>query len=147
MLGAYTGAFQKLLDDLRREVEAYSDESRLWIVGEGIANSGGNLALHVLGNLQHFIGAELGRTGYVRDRDAEFANKDVPRGEILAKIAEVHAMIEAVLGGVPERDLEMEVAAPALGGPQRLDRWLLHLVSHLAYHLGQINYHRRLLDQ
>ena len=144
---AHTGAFQKLLGDLRREVEGYSDESRLWIVGDGISNCGGNLALHVLGNLQHFIGAELGHTGYVRDRDAEFATKNVARSEILSKIGEVEGMIEEVLGGIPKRDLEMEVPAPALGSPQRLDRWLLHLVSHLAYHIGQINYHRRLLDR
>lgn len=145
MLTAYIEAFERGLDDLRQEIEAYEDEARIWAVSGEITNSGGNLALHLVGNLQHFIGAELGATGYRRDRAAEFAARSVSRAELVSRIVEARGLVRTVLSRVPERDLEMEVKAPALGAPQRLDRWLLHLVAHLAYHLGQINYHRRLV--
>ncbi|HEX2719050.1 MAG TPA: hypothetical protein VHM67_15380, partial [Gemmatimonadaceae bacterium] len=71
---------------LRRGIEAYPDDASVWRPMPGIANVGGTLALHIAGNLQHFIGAVLGGTGYVRDRDAEFARRDVSRDEILREI-------------------------------------------------------------
>src|SRR5258708_13533143 len=68
---------------LRRELEAYADERDIWRIQPGISNSAGNLALHLTGNLQYFIGTVLGSSSYVRDRDAEFNPRDVPPTPLL----------------------------------------------------------------
>jgi hypothetical protein len=132
------------LEALRRELRAYPDERLLWAAPSGVPNSAGTLALHLCGNLRHFVGAQLGRTGYVRDRDAEFADRDVPLAELERAIDGTRADIEATLrGGAIDLDAEypLEVAGVRLS----TRTFLFHLVSHLAYHLGQIDYHRRLV--
>jgi hypothetical protein len=131
------------LRGLRREVEAYPDEASLWALPPGAPNSAGTLVLHLTGNLQHFLGAVLGGTGYVRDRDAEFADRNVPRAELLRRIAAAEAAVER---GLPGKGIPAEYPAPAGGGGMRVrsDEWLVHLVAHLAYHLGQVDLHRRL---
>jgi uncharacterized damage-inducible protein DinB len=133
------------LRTLRREIEAYPTDADLWRVAPGIANSGGNLALHLAGNLQHFVGRVLGGSAYVRNRDAEFARRDVPRAEVLQDIDQAIAAVESGLARVREGDLTAEFPEPI--GKHRLTtaQALLHLVTHCAYHLGQIDYHRRLL--
>lgn len=132
------------LETLRRELRAYPDERRIWTCPAGVPNSAGTLALHLCGNLQHFIGAQLGHTGYVRDRDAEFADRDVPLAELERAIDGTQAAIETTLtGGAIDLDAQypLEVAGVRLS----TRTFLLHLASHLAYHLGQIDYHRRLV--
>ena len=83
-----TGVLTRDLKALRRELEAYDDERGLWAMPKGVSNSAGTLAMHLAGNLRAFIGAQLGGTGYVRDRDAEFNRRDVPRSELLAQLGE-----------------------------------------------------------
>ena len=61
----------------------YKNEEDVWKIKEGISNSAGNLTLHLLGNLNHFIGATLGNTGYVRERDKEFSLKNIPRIQLV----------------------------------------------------------------
>src|SRR5688572_416289 len=78
--------YERDLDKLRTEITSYENEADLWKTAEGISNSAGNLCLHMTGNLKHFFGAVLGETGYVRDRDAEFADKDVQRSAMAADI-------------------------------------------------------------
>lgn len=141
-----------LLDrDLRAlvgEVEAYPSEEALWRLDDRILNSGGTLALHLAGNLLHFVGAALGDSGYVRERDREFADRDVPRTEILERLERVRGEIRRVVADLDERALDRPFPsrAPAsLGEAPSTRRVLLHLSGHLMYHLGQINYHRRLL--
>src|SRR5437764_673264 len=92
------GILVRDLRALRREVEAFADERDLWRVPPGIGNSAGTLALHLAGNIRHYIGAVLGGTGYVRDRDAEFALRDVPRTDLLA---DIDAALVAVEGRGP----------------------------------------------
>ena len=82
---------------LRRGVEAYPDDASLWRAVPGIANVGGTLVLHLCGNLQHFIGAVLGGSGYRRDREAEFSRREVSRAVL---IAEIDAAIAAVARGL-----------------------------------------------
>jgi uncharacterized damage-inducible protein DinB len=130
---------------LRREIEAYPDERTVWATALGIANSAGTLALHLAGNLQHFVGAALGGTGYRRDRDAEFARRDVPRSEVLAEIDRARAVVEAVLPALAEAELERTFPVELAGERPSTGYALVHLAAHLAYHLGQVNYHRRLL--
>ena len=131
------------LRSLRRELEHYPDEASLWITPESLPNSAGTLALHLAGNLQHYIGAQLGRSGYVRDRERQFSARDVPRSQILA---EIDAAEEAIRNTLPRLTPE-ELAADypeAVGGVRlRTDAYLLQVTVHLAYHLGQIDYHRR----
>ena len=99
LLRSVAAILDRDLGTLRREVEAYPDERGLWQEVPGISNVAGTLALHLAGNLQHYIGARLGRTGYVRDRAAEFARRDVPRSELLSQIEAARAAVKAALSG------------------------------------------------
>ena len=138
--------FQRDLAKLRQEISAYKDERNLWIVDKNIANSAGNLCLHLIGNLNTYIGAGFGKTGYVRQRDLEFSLKDIPRTELLAKIDETRAVVEEGLTKVTEEQLAEEYPMLVFDKPTSTEYFLVHLTTHLTYHLGQINYHRRLLD-
>lgn len=141
-----TKLFVRDLTKLEEELQLYSNESDLWRLKEGISNSAGNLCLHLVGNLNHFIGAELGQTGYVRQRDLEFATKDVPRETLLQQVADTKTMITASLKSLTEEQLQEEYRRNPFEDYMTTEYFLVHLSMHLAYHLGQINYHRRLLQ-
>lgn len=132
--------------DLRaavREIEAFGDEADLWRTLPGQPNAAGNLALHMAGNLRHFIGAALGGSDYVRQRDAEFGSRDVPRGEIVAALHAAIADVERVLPGL-SAEAQSARFPLAVGGQQvTTGDFLTHLSAHLAYHLGQLDYLRR----
>lgn len=138
--------FTRDLNRLKEEVAAYKTESNLWIVQKEINNSGGNLALHLIGNLRAFIGAELGQTGYIRKRDEEFSLKNVPREDILAEIDQTILEIEQVLDQLTVEKLKGEYPRKVFKFDMTTEYFLVHLAAHLGYHLGQLNYHRRLLD-
>ena len=138
--------FSRDLNKLKTEIEAYQNEENLWIIDKSIANSAGNLCLHLVGNINHFIGAQLGNTGYIRHRELEFSLKDVPRAELIEKTEATIAMIDSVLPQLSEDDLKKEYPLIVFESKMTTDYFLIHLVAHLDYHLGQINYHRRLLD-
>lgn len=131
---------------LKIEIESYKDESAIWRIEKSIANSGGNLCLHLIGNLNTYIGAILGQTGYVRDRDAEFSLKNIPRQELIQKIEDIIQMIDQVLPKLTIEELKKEYPIIVLKEPTSTEFFLVHLATHLTYHLGQINYHRRLID-
>lgn len=131
------------IDRLRVEIEAFEHEADLWRAVPGTTNPPGALALHLCGNLQHFIGATLGSTGYVRDRDAEFAARDVPRASVLAAIAKARSVVERALGELDEAEVAREYPARFLDELPTTGAVLVHLSGHLMYHLGQINYARR----
>lgn len=133
------------LDKLKNEISQYQNEADLWKVAEGISNSGGNLCLHLLGNLNHFIGAMLGNTGYIRQREKEFSDKDVPKQELLDNIELLKGTIDATLAGLTQDDLNKTYPLQLGGRDFVTDAFLLHLNAHLNYHIGQINYHRRLV--
>ncbi|UPT68517.1 MAG: DUF1572 family protein [Sphingobacteriales bacterium JAD_PAG50586_3] len=117
----------------------------MWVVAPGISNSAGNLALHIVGNLNNFIGAVLGNTGYVRNRDAEFTTKDVPREKIIADIGEVIGIVKATISELTNAQLEEIYPEDKWKDPVTVQHLLLHLLTHLSYHVGQVNYHRRLV--
>ena len=85
LIAAVAALLERDLQALDREVNAYPDESSLWEVPEGITNSGGTLVLHLAGNIQHFLGARLADSGYVRDRAKEFSARGVPRAAFSAR--------------------------------------------------------------
>jgi uncharacterized damage-inducible protein DinB len=139
--------FDRDLDRLKNELSSYKKESNLWEIKKDIKNSGGNLSMHILGNLNYFIGAVLGGNGYVRDRDAEFVIKDVPVSVLLQDIDEVKTTIYNTLEGLSEEELVENYPVNVFGYDMTKLFFLMHLHSHLTYHIGQINYHRRLIDK
>lgn len=136
--------FLRDLDHVRQELQAYPAEALMWKTTPAISNSAGNLALHVAGNLQHFIGAVLGNSGYVRNRNAEFENQ-LPVSEVLAELEAAETALRAVLPALSPSQLAAQYPLEVFGKPMTTGWFLLHLQGHLNYHLGQINYHRRLL--
>jgi len=139
--------FHRDLGKLKNEISAYRNEQKLWYIEKNIANSGGNLCLHLIGNLNTYIGAEFGKTGYVRDRPLEFSAKDVPQQKLLQMIDETIAVVDAALDKLTDQDMENEYPQLVFEQKTTTGYFLAHLAMHLNYHLGQINYHRRLLDE
>jgi uncharacterized damage-inducible protein DinB len=137
--------FEKDLNKLTEEISQYPDDSSLWVPLEGINNPGGNLCLHLVGNLQHFIGATLGDSGYVRNRDAEFSLKNIAKNKLLAEIEATKVAVKDALEQVSKNQLQKPYPIPINGEMLTTEYFLLYLLNHLNYHLGQINYHRRLL--
>ena len=141
------GILARDLRALRREVEAYADERDLWRPAPGVVNPGGNLALHCAGNLQHFIGGVLGGSGYVRNRDAEFGQREVPRTELLADIDAAIAAVRRGLERVTPQQWEAQYPLAVGGVTLTTGDLMVHLAVHLGYHLGQVDYHRRLVTR
>ena len=127
----------------KREIESYPDDASPWRVVPGMPNVGGTLALHVAGNIRHFIGAMLGQDGYVRDRDAEFARRDVPRTELLRALDDAIAAVERTMPRVSAAQLAAAYPEPIAKRRVSATDFATHLAVHLAYHLGQLDYHRR----
>lgn len=146
MLASYlTTILARDLRALRREVEAYPDDASVWRSVPTIPNAAGTLVLHLAGNLQHFIGAELGKSGYVRDREAEFARRDVPRAELLREVDAAMQVVTTTMPTLTDADLGATYPSPIAQRRVNTADMLLHLATHLTYHLGQIDYHRRAL--
>lgn len=138
--------FNRDLTKLKSEIELYENENKIWFVEKGITNSAGNLTLHLIGNLNTYIGAEIGKTNYIRNRALEFSQKDIPKKELIKSIEETIIMIENALDKVTEEDLKKEYPVLVFDTKTSTEYLLIHLSTHLAYHLGQINYHRRMID-
>jgi len=102
-----TNVITRELKALRREIETYPSEQDLWEVRPGITNPGGNLALHLAGNIQYFLGNVLGKSGYARNRDAEFGSRDVPRSELLHEIDNAIAAVQTGMSKISEADLAL----------------------------------------
>ena len=136
---------QRNLQQLKNEMSAYTNEEDIWKLDGEILNTAGNLCLHLCGNLQHFIGAVLGKSGYVRQRDAEFSTKNVPVSELLILIDTTMEVISSTLSNLDNDSLARPFPENISKSPMTTEHMLIHLTSHLGYHLGQLNYHRRLI--
>ena len=134
------------LGKLQREIESYRDEQNLWIVSQDISNTAGNLCLHLVGNLRHFIGHILGGAPYTRDRHGEFNDKNISRERLVELIGLAQSEVSGALSGMGGEDLSRTYPLAVFGHDMTTEYFLIHLHGHLNYHLGQINYHRRLLD-
>lgn len=137
--------YEQGLTKLRTEVESYPSEAALWKTGGNIPNSAGNLALHLIGNLNHFFGATIGGTGYVRDRDNEFQSGEVSKEQILSEIDQAKVVVRDALGKLDADDLEKTYPIQFQNEDVSTEYVLTYLLGHFDYHLGQIDYHRRLL--
>ena len=139
--------FERDLNKLKTEVSSYKDEKNMWLIEESISNSGGNLCLHLLGNLNYFVGNILGNTGYVRERDKEFTDKNVPRAELIACIEKLIEVVKQTIVKLSDEDMNKIYPQNIFPKDMTTEHFLIIMMSHFNYHLGQINYHRRLLDQ
>jgi len=129
---------------LRREVEAYPSDESVWATPPGIANSCGTLVLHLVGNLRLYVGSGIGGIDYERDRPREFAARGIPRAELLREIEVTIDTVERAFQRLNEDHLAREFALPISAGYLNTQEFLLHCAVHLGYHLGQVDYHRRL---
>lgn len=136
--------FNRDLNKLKFEIESYEYENQIWAVEKNISNSGGNLCLHLIGNINTYIGAEIGKTGYIRNRPLEFSLKDIPRTELIQKIEDTILVVNNALDSLTETDLTAIYPQIVFEKEMTTGFFLVHLATHLGYHLGQINYHRRL---
>lgn len=138
--------FERDLNKLKTEISSYKNENNLWIIEKSISNSAGNLCLHLLGNLNHFVGAVLGSSGYVREREKEFSSKNIPCDKLVSEIENLLERIKQTIGKLNQEDFERNYPINVFQKEMTTGFFMIHLATHLNYHLGQINYHRRLLD-
>lgn len=138
--------FNRDLEKLKTEIQSYKNEETIWHIEKSIANSAGNLCLHLIGNLNAYIGAEIGKTGYIRNRDLEFSQEGVLKLDLIKKIEETREVVNSSLDKMTSEQLESEYSLLVFKEKTSTEYFLIHLTGHLTYHLGQINYHRRLLD-
>ncbi|SFT49899.1 Protein of unknown function [Algoriphagus locisalis] len=139
--------FERDIERLKVEINDYSKEENLWKVEHDITNSAGNLCLHLVGNMSHFVGKEIGGFDYTRDREFEFAGKNVPKAELIAMVEKLQNVVTASLEGLDESMLVKDYPLEVFGSKMSHNFFLIHLFGHFSYHLGQINYHRRMLDK
>ncbi len=137
--------YQRELNTLINELNAFTDETLIWKTLPGVQNSAGNLSLHLIGNLNHFIGHILGKNDYTRDREAEFSLNGIPRNKMIDQIHETMVVIENVLTHLKTEELTIEFPIKLNNQQYRTDDFIQHLLIHLSYHIGQINYLRRII--
>jgi hypothetical protein len=146
MKDSFIALYNRDLKRLYKEIEAYNSEELLWQTIEGTSNSAGNLALHLIGNLKEYIGRQLGGLPYTRYRDLEFIVKDIPQKDLLQIIETTRKIVEKSLKGLKVKQFKDIYPENVLGYEMAVHYFLVHLNGHLNYHLGQINYHRRILE-
>jgi len=135
------------LEGFKRELALFPDDESVWTTLPGVTNSAGTLALHLSGNLQHFIGAVLGGTGYVRNRELEFGQRSGPRENIYAELDAAIAVVRKVLPGMSDEKLDADFPEAVMGSKFRTGTFLVHLCSHAGFHLGQAGYLRRIVTR
>ena len=137
--------FRRDLTRLAQQIEAFPDDHLLWEHAPGITNSAGNLALHLEGNLREFVGRILGSLAYKRERDREFSDVGITRAELHERAMDLVTQIPAVLEGLSPEQLAATYPMEVLGRPLSTQQFLIHVSGHFNYHLGQIDYLRRIL--
>lgn len=138
--------YERDLRKLMEEVEAFKEEENLWRTHGSVKNSAGNLVLHIVGGSNYLIGATLGKTGYVRNREEEFTRKGVTRKELVAQLEELIAVATLTLNGLTQEQMDADFPI-FFDKPSTSTSYVLtQLLLHLNYHLGQVNYLRRTLE-
>jgi hypothetical protein len=149
-MNSFIQSIQKIIDRdltvLEKEIALYPSDQLVWATTGAIKNSAGNLSLHLCGNLQHYIGAVLGHSGYIRNRDNEFAARGMTSVDLLAEIKKTRNAVQVALASIRPEILAMPYPEEVFKVPMTTEYFLIHLTSHLGYHLGQINYHRRMIQ-
>ena len=133
------------LTRLIQELNAFPDTASLWKTAPGVSNAAGTLALHLEGGLRHFIGFRIGKIEYKRDRPLEFSARGVELKELIARLEAVKASIPAVIAALTDAELDAIDPSNGTDKPMTTRQWLIHLYGHLNYHLGQVDYLRRVV--
>lgn len=142
---AIAAVISRELKTIERELNAYRNDEQVWELPAGLPNSGGTLALHAAGNLRHFIGTVLGGGTYVRDRDAEFSRRGVPRAELIEGLQQAEKAVRETLTSIDPSKFSEPYPLPVLNRRVNTGEYLMHLATHLAYHVGQLDFHRRVV--
>ena len=137
--------FARDLRRLQQQLDAFPDDATVWATAPGVTNSAATLALHLEGNLREYIGRQLGRVEYRRNRPAEFSARDTSRAELLTRIAGLGRQIPPIIAALPANALDQPYPEAVLGVPMSSRQFLVHLLGHFNYHLGQIDYLRRVM--
>jgi hypothetical protein len=137
--------FKRDLTRLIQELGAFPEDETLWRTVPGIANSAGNLALHLEGNLREFIGRQLGGVEYQRQRPLEFSTAGLTAREIATRIEHVRDLVPPVIAALTAAQRAATYPESVYGTPISTGQFILSLYAHLNYHLGQIDYVRRVL--
>jgi hypothetical protein len=137
------GLFRRDLTRLTQELEAFDDDTQLWKKTDGVSNSAGNLALHLEGNLREYVGRQLGNVPYERHRDEEFCPSGVRRQDLVKRLEEVRALVVKAISELSDEALRAPFPERVLGIDWSTQQFTLHLLGHLNYHLGQVDYLRR----
>jgi len=137
--------FTRDLTRLIQELSAFPDTASLWKTVPGVSNAAGTLALHLEGGLRHFVGFRLGKIEYKRDRPLEFSARGVEKAELIARLEAVKVSIPAVIAALSDAQLAAIDPANGTDKPMPTSQWLIHLYGHLNYHLGQVDYLRRII--
>ena len=137
--------FRRDLAKLIQQIESFPNDESLWQVLPGVSNAAGNLALHIQGNLREYVGRQLGQLSYVRNRPLEFSARGFSRREICEQLTDLMNSIPAVIENLSEEQLELEYPEVVLEAATSTRQFLIHLYGHLNWHLGQVNYLRRIL--
>lgn len=145
-MNAFAQIFKRDLEKLAVEIDSFKNEKNLWKTKGTITNSAGNLCLHLIGNLNHFIGETIGKSRYVRDREAEFNDKDVDKDQLLKMILETKNVVASTIKTFEKEKLQATYPINVFGDAMTYEFFIIHLTTHLSYHLGQINYLRRIID-
>jgi len=143
--GDFARSLVRELEGFKRELAQFPDDDSAWKTAPGVTNSAANLALHLAGNLQYFIGSVLGGTGYARNREAEFGRRSGSRDEIYRELDAAMAVVRRVLPSIPAETLAAEFPEPVMGLKFRTSTFLVHLCAHAGFHLGQAGYLRRIV--
>lgn len=136
--------FRRDITRLLQELTSFPDDGTLWRTLPGVSNSAGNLALHLEGNLREFVGRQLGGVDYHRQRDVEFTSTGLSIDDLVTKMTKVKELIPSVVSRLSRSELEATYPEEVLGKRLSTQEFLIHLYGHLNYHLGQIDYLRRI---
>jgi hypothetical protein len=136
--------FVQELSKLKDEIGKFNKDADVWRVVDGVTNPAGVLTKHLLGNLNNTIGATLGKNGYMRNRDYEFAVSAETREELIGQIENLIEVVKTTLGGLTQTELG-ELYPLEMFGRKSTAFYLTYFYGHFKYHLGQINYLRRIL--
>jgi hypothetical protein len=137
--------FGRDLAKLSQQIEAFPTDEALWQTLPGVTNPAGNLALHIEGNLREFVGRQLGNLPYERRRELEFSSKGGSRDELSTRLAELTRSIPSIIEALSSEQMKMEYPEVVLGAATSTQEFLIHLYGHLNWHLGQVDYLRRIL--
>jgi hypothetical protein len=130
-----------------RELAAPLTNAQFWQKPFPFGNSFGHLVLHLTGNLNYYIGAQIAKTGYVRDRPREFNDPNPPsKEEALQHLDEVVAMVVKTIRAQSSEDWSADYSGVGATARNRLDM-ILQCAAHMQYHIGQMIYLRYELER